>query len=103
MDPLSVTANVIAVLQLTAEVIKYVSEVKAAPREWQEIMIETSNLQSLLLKLRCRLEQGQQTGDPWFGRVRALNVENGPLDQSRQALEQLLSKVETQNSLQKVK
>jgi hypothetical protein len=93
MDPLSVTASVIAILQLTGEVIKYLNDVKDAPKECQQCTIETSNLQNLLINLRYRLEQGQ-TGDPWFTAVRTPNVEHGPLDQYKQALEQLQSKVD---------
>src|SRR5258708_35340632 len=102
MDPLSVTASVIAILQLTGEGIKYLNAVKDAPRECQQCTVEASNLQSLLINLRYRLEQGQ-TGDPWFTEVQALNVENGPLDQYKQALEQLLSNVEIQDRVQMVK
>jgi hypothetical protein len=76
MDPLSVTASVIAILQLTGEVIAYLNDVKDAPKECQQCTIEASNLQNLLINLRYRLEQGQ-TGDPWFTAVRTLNVENG--------------------------
>jgi hypothetical protein len=88
MDPLSVTASVIAILQLTGEVIKYLNDVKDAPKECQQCTIETSNLQNLLINLRYRLEQGQ-TGDPWFTAVRTPNIEHGPLDQYKQVLEQL--------------
>ena len=102
MDPLSITASVIAVLQLTGEVIKYLSDVADAPKECQECTIEASNLHNLLINLRYRLEQGQ-TGDPWFTAIRTLNVENGPLDQYKQALEQLRSKVDTNNGAQKMK
>jgi hypothetical protein len=102
MDGLSAAASVIAVLQLAGEVVKYLSDVKAAPRECQECMIEASNLQNLLVKVRCRLEQGQN-GDPWFERARTLGVEKGPLEQCKEALELLLSKVEIQDSAQKFK
>jgi len=102
MDGLSVAASIIAVLQLTGTVITYLNDVKEAPKECQQCTIEASNLQNLLINLRYRLEQGQ-TGDPWFTAVRTLNVENGPLDQYKQALEQLLSKVEIQNGVGKVK
>jgi hypothetical protein len=101
MDPLSVTASVIAVLQLTGEVFKYLHDVKDAPKECQQCAIEASNLLSLLTNLRYRLEQHDD--DPWYTAVRALNVENGPLDQYKQALEQLQSRVETQDGLQKIK
>src|SRR5437016_2246421 len=96
MDSLSITASVIAILQLTGGAILYLNDVKDAPKECQQCMIEASNLQSLLINLRYRLEQGQ-TGDPWFTAVRALNVENGPLHQYKQALEQLQSNVDVGN------
>ena len=63
MDPLSVTASVIAVLQLTGTVLSYLNDVKKASKECQQCTIEASNLQNLLINLRYRLEQGQ-IGDP---------------------------------------
>ena len=102
MDPLSVTASVIAVLQLTGTVLSYLNDVKNASKECQQCTIEASNLQNLLINLRYRLEEGH-AGDPWFTAVRALNIENGPLDQYKQALEQLQSRVEIQDGVQKVK
>ena len=102
MDPLSVTTSVIAVLRLTGEVIGYLNDVKDAPNECQQCAIEASNLQNLLINLRYRLEQGH-TGDPWFTAVRSLNVENGHLDQYKQALEQLQSRVDAGNGAQKIK
>ncbi|MCJ1247069.1 hypothetical protein MMC30_004280 [Trapelia coarctata] len=100
MDGLSVAASVISVLQLTLQltsaVIGYLNDVKDAPKECQQCTIEISNLQSLLITLRYRLQQGK-ADDPWFTSVRALNIENGPLDQFKQALEQLLSRVEIQD------
>jgi hypothetical protein len=102
MDGLSVAASIIAVLQLTGAVIGYLNDVKDAPNECQQCAIEASNLQSLLINLLYQLNQGQ-TGDRWYTAVRALDVENGPLDQYKQALEQLRSKVEIQDGIQKVK
>lgn len=102
MDPLSLTASVIAILQLTGEVIKYLHDVQDAPKECQQCAIEASNLLSLLTNLRYRLEQATNN-DPWYTAVRALNVENGPLDQYKQALEQLQSRVETRDGLRKIK
>jgi hypothetical protein len=102
MDGLSDAASIIAVLQLTGAVIGYLNDVKDAPKECQQCTIEASNIQNLLINLRYRLEQGQ-AGDPWFTAVRALNIENGPIDQYKQALEQLRSRVEIQDGVQKVK
>lgn len=102
MDGLSVAASIIAVLQLTGEVIKYLNDVKDAPKECQQCMTEASNLQSLLINLLYHLDQ-RKTGNAWYTTVQALNVENGPLDQYKQALEQLRSKVEVQDGIQKIK
>lgn len=102
MDPLSTTASVIAILQLTAEVIKYLQDVKDAPKECQQCTTEALNLQNLLINLLQYLAQSQ-SGDPWTKSVQDLNASNGPLDQYKQALEQLQAKVENQDSAQKIK
>ena len=65
MDGLSVAASIIAVLQLTGEVIKYLNDVRDAPKECQRCMTEASNLQNLLINLLYHLNQGK-TGDPWY-------------------------------------
>jgi hypothetical protein len=102
MDGLSVTASVITVLQLTNSVIGYLNDIKDGPEDCRQCTIEACNLQNLLINLRYRLEQ-TQAGDPWFTAVRALGVENGPLDQYKQVLEQLRCGVETQDGVQKLK
>ncbi|KAF2628435.1 hypothetical protein BU25DRAFT_339504 [Macroventuria anomochaeta] len=54
--------------------------------------IEASNLHSLLASLRIRLEEGN-SNQAWYTAVRALAIKNGPLDQFKQALEMLQSKM----------
>lgn len=88
MDPLSVTASIIAVLQLSAKVLSYLNDVKDASNDRADCAVEASSLYSLLLNLRFRLEGGDAS-QPWYVAVRALAVENGPLDQFKQALETL--------------
>jgi hypothetical protein len=102
MDGLSAAASVIAVLQLTVSVIGYLNDVQNASKECRQCTIEVSNLQSLLINFRYRLEQSRDDA-PWFTAIRAIYVENGPLDQYKQALEQLLSMVEIQHGVQNVK
>jgi hypothetical protein len=90
MDPLSATASIIAVLQLSSKVIGYLNDVKDASKDRAKCAIEAANTNSLLTALRFRLEEGD-SNTPWYTAVRALAVENGPLDQFKQALEQLQS------------
>ncbi|KAF2022679.1 hypothetical protein EK21DRAFT_105656 [Setomelanomma holmii] len=82
MDPLSATASVIAILQLSAKVLAYLND----------CAIEASNIHNLLTNLRFRLEEGH-AHQPWFNAVQALAVEHGPLDQFKQALETLQAKM----------
>lgn len=102
MDPLSVTASVIAILQITGKVIGYLHDVKDAPKECRQCTIEASNIQNLLTNLRYHLEDATSS-EPWYTTTRALNIENGPLDQYKQALEQLLSRVACQDGVGKFK
>jgi hypothetical protein len=102
MDPLSVRASVIAILQLTNEVIGYLNDVKDAPKECQQCLVEASNLFSPLIRHRYLAEQAP-TGDPWYEQLRKLNVKDGPLDQYMQALELLRTRVEIGDDIQKIK
>ncbi|KAK6336186.1 hypothetical protein TWF696_001749 [Orbilia brochopaga] len=91
MDPLSTTASVIAILQLTTTVANYLNGVKNASKDQKRCAIETSNLFALLTSLKYRLEEATST-DPWYDRVRTLTEENGPLSQYKLALEQIVAK-----------
>ncbi|ORY00885.1 hypothetical protein BCR34DRAFT_546658 [Clohesyomyces aquaticus] len=92
MDPLSATASVIAVLQLSSKVVGYLTDVKDASKERARCAIEACNLHSLLLNLRFRLDEGS-ADTSWYTAIRALAVKSGPLDQFKQALELLQTKM----------
>ena len=100
MDPLSSTASIIAILQLPAKVLGYLNNVKDASKDRTKCAVEASNLHSLLLSLRFRLEEGS-ADKPWYTAVRALAVKNGPLDQFKQALELLQTRVTEGGRLKK--
>lgn len=101
MDPLSVTASIIAVLQLSAKVLGYLNDVKDASEDYKRCSVEAVNAHSLLMNLRFCLESGS-ADEPWYTAIRALGVENGPLDQYKQALEALQLKLTGRGRLQHV-
>jgi hypothetical protein len=92
MDALSATASVIAVLQLSSKVLGYLAAVKTSSKEQAQCAIEASNLNTLFMDLKSRLEGGGSSTLPYTA-VRALTVENGPLDQFKQVLETLETKL----------
>lgn len=85
MDPLSITASIISVLQLTCKVLSCLNVVKDAPKERIQCAIDISNVYNLLITLRFRLEEGT-SAESWYTSVRALAIEDGPLDQFKAAL-----------------
>lgn len=101
MDALSATASIIAILQLSAKVLSYLNDVKDASKGRALCAIEASNIHNLLTKLRFRLAEGHEH-QSWFIEVQALAVENGPLDQFKQALETLQTKMTDGGRLKKV-
>lgn len=101
MDPLSATASIIAILQLSAKVLSYLNDVKDTSRGRAQCAIEASNIHNLLTTLRFRLEEGHGH-QSWFTAVQALAVQNGPLDQFKRALEILQTKMTDGVRLKKV-
>jgi hypothetical protein len=92
MDPLSITASVIAVLQLTSEVIKYLDDAMNAPKERARLVTEASNLYGLLMNLKYRLDEGR-SNEPWYNATKSLAVPGGPFDQYMAVLDELRSKI----------
>ncbi|KFZ25020.1 hypothetical protein V502_00512 [Pseudogymnoascus sp. VKM F-4520 (FW-2644)] len=91
MDPLSVTASIIAIVQLTSVIIGYLNDVKDASNDRAQCSIEISNVSNLLVKLIYRLGEAS-SNDGWYTEVQVLAAANGPIDQYRNSLEQLQSK-----------
>lgn len=100
MDPLSFTASIAAVLQLTGTVLSYLNDVNNASKDRAKIAIEASIVYSLFTALKYRLEEADPT-DPWYRGVRSLGVDDGPLDQFKTALELLASKLAPGNNFKK--
>ena len=92
MDPLSIAASIISILQLATTLTGYLNSVRNATAEQREVAIEASNLYGLLTSLRFRVEAAQ-SADPWFQQVKLLGLKNGPLDQLKNSLETMIRKL----------
>lgn len=100
-DPLSITAGIISVLQITATAVQYLTDVKDAPVTCQQILIEISTINGFLHILKDRAGQ-TQPGGTYFAATRSLNLPNGPLEQFKSTLERLVSKLKPARGLKKV-
>lgn len=92
MDPLSVTASIVAIVQLSTKALGYLDYVKDASKDRTRWTTEILNLCNLLYRLRDRVEEGY-LDKSWFADVQALAVKGGPFDQFKQALETLHAKI----------
>jgi hypothetical protein len=77
---------------LTASVIEYLQTVRDARRDRIDFLVEVSGLYHLLLALQNRIDSAKAE-DPWLTQVRQLGAEDGPLDQFKSRLEDLVSKL----------
>jgi hypothetical protein len=102
MDPLSMTASIIAVLQLTSTLTNYINEARNATAEQAKVAVEASNLYGLLIALRFRVEEAR-SDDPWFNQVKLLGTGNGPLDQFKDILETMVNQLSTSRKRDQIK
>jgi hypothetical protein len=98
MDPLSMTASIIAILDLTGSVLGYLNSIKDAPEGRASLAIELSNLNTLLTQLRYRVD-GANPEDTWFAAIRELASRDGPLDQLKAMLQQLQPSIDPGHGL----
>lgn len=103
-DPLSISASIVAVLQLTSVVAKYLKDVKGGAGYRLRLRDEIRGAVALLEMLKDRIEdeddddEGDRDGgggdmSAWRESVQQLAVPDGPLDQFKKSLERLVKKL----------
>lgn len=102
MDPLSLTASIIAVLQMTAKLTGYLNDMTHATSDQKKLALESSNLYGLLTNLRFRVEEAR-SNDEWFNQVKLLGVDNGPLAQFKDILEKMVKEINPSRARDRVK
>lgn len=100
MDPLSVTASIIAIVGLAEKVCAYLDDAKDASTDRIRFTNEMSNLSKLLVALLSRLDES--SNEPWHAKVRELGGRDGLIYQYRVALEQFKDKVSERQGIKKI-
>lgn len=86
-------SSVIDITELAGVILSYLNDVHGALAERLTFLSELSGLDSILFLVKTRLDESNFS-DPWFTSIRALVITDGPLDQFRSALAQLVIKLE---------
>lgn len=88
MDPLSITAGIIAVLGASGNVICYLNDLKNASEDRHRILSEVLALQPVLYNLRDKAMQAQQD-EAWMIKLRSMSQPDGPIHQLEAILKRL--------------
>ena len=106
MDPITAIGAGASVLQLVGvagKAIKYLNEIKNAPRERFRLAQELNNLYGILIELQSREDEANaKEDDQWLKGFRSLTVKLGPIDQLESALELIVNKVKPVSKLKKI-
>ncbi|KAL9022895.1 MAG: hypothetical protein Q9180_008507 [Flavoplaca navasiana] len=100
MEALGVAASLGQLIEFTLKTIKYLNSVKDASQDRTRLLREVSSLLSLLVSLKTSIDEKQS--DTWFDGIKLLAVKDGPLDQLRDTLKQLIDKLKPKKGLQGV-
>ena len=93
-------AGIVQLIDAITKAIKYLNDVKEAPKDRATLAREATSLLILLTDLRYRVEEAKLT-DPWLTGVHSLGVEGGPLDQFKEAMEELARKLKPETGIKK--
>ena len=107
MEPLSITASIIAVIQLTGTVVSavynYRKDVKSAPKDAAMIVQDLFGLSQILEKLLHIIEQEKPTKQTRLASLKDLVQSDGPLESCQKTLEHLNAKLQPKNGWRAVK
>ena len=107
MDPLSVTASIIAVIQLTGSVVSavygYRRDVKHAPEDAAKIIQDLIGLSQILEKLLQMIEKERSAKTAQLSSVEGLVKPDGPLESCQKTLHHLNAKLQPEHGWRGVK
>ena len=86
-------ASIIQIIDATTKAIKYLNDVKDAPKDRVQLAHEATSILVLLTQLRYRLE-GEDAKASWYAGIRGLGSVNGPLMQLHGAMLSLAKRLE---------
>jgi len=101
MEAVGLAASIVSLIEVTTKVVKYLDDVKDAPKERAELASEANILLGLLHSLKNRVDQANLT-DPWFVGLQSLDVPGGLLHQYKESMHKLAKKLEPAHGVKKV-
>jgi hypothetical protein len=92
-EPVGFAASIITLLDLSREVLEYIKDAYHANKEREEIFLEVTSTQDVLLQL-----QQKSTQEKWTDITKVLSLPQGPLQRLERALNGLVKGLKPSNS-----
>ena len=90
-------------VSVASKAIKYLNEIRNAPRERFRLAQELKGLNGILTKLENRGDEAKANGDDeWLRGFRSLTVKSGPIEQLKSALELIVDRVKPVSKFKKI-
>lgn len=99
-DPLSISASIVAVVQVSVAVVRYLGDVKDTSHDVDRLRREIGSLQNVLLPALQRLKRSE---DGNLAPERLTEAQNGPLQELRVMLEGLEKRLAPTAGLRKAR
>jgi hypothetical protein len=100
-DPLGTTASIIAIIQLSSDVVKYISGAAGATKERKRLRDEVRACEFILQRLKDEVDYAEE-GGTWSETIKALEDPGAPLGGLWVALNVVKAKLEPKKGPKKV-
>jgi hypothetical protein len=100
MDPLSTTASVIAILQLSAKVVQYITTAIGATKDRKRLRDEVRACSNILQQLKDEADDSEE-GKAWSETIKLLEGPNAPLHRLHMALDVIRIKLLSKDGIMK--
>ncbi|TPX07668.1 uncharacterized protein E0L32_010666 [Thyridium curvatum] len=101
MDPLSITASVIAIIQLSSEVVGFIGSAAGASKTRRLLREEIQACDKILQDIKDEADDSEE-GKAWSEKIRVLEYPDGPLSRLSIALRLVKAKLEPKDGQKKV-
>jgi len=98
MDPLSITASTIAIIQISSDIVSYINGATGATKERRRLRDEVRSCEFILQRLSDEIDDAEE-GNTWLATIKALEGPDAPLSRLRDALTAIKAKLEPKRGL----
>ena len=98
IDPLSITASTIAIIQISSDIVSYINGAAGATKERKRLRDEVRSCEFILQRLSDEVSDAEE-GNTWSATIKALEGPDAPLGRLQDALIAIKAKLKPKKGL----